>query len=75
MCSNSREDLINFILWCPAYLEKRQKCTRLQQSYIENEQKIIGQFLLKNENIKETKDIIKTFWNIREKKRKDNNNT
>ena len=63
------------MLWCPVYLEKRRKCPRLQQPYIENEQKIIGQFLFKNENIKETKEIIKTFWKITEKKRKENNNT
>ncbi len=69
MCGSEKEDLKHFLLSCPEYSDERQKNTKLQQPYQEEEENIIGEILFVN-NIDETKETIYKFWKIREKKMK-----
>ncbi len=43
MYGAEKDDLKHFLLWCPAYTERRGKITWLQQPYIEED--IIGKYL------------------------------
>ncbi len=67
MCGAEREDLKDFMLWCPAYTQERRKSERRQQPYIE-EDDVIGQYLFDNKFIEDTKRTLHTFWKIRGKK-------
>ncbi len=60
MCG-ADEDLKHFLLWCPAYTEIREKITRLQQPYIE-EEVIIGKYLFENIYTEKNKKEIYKFW-------------
>lgn len=62
MCVEEKEDLKHFLLWCPAYIERKER--RLQQRY-EEEDTMTGELLFGNRNIKETKVMIHKFWKIR----------
>ncbi len=51
---------------------ERRKSERLQQPYPEEEEDVIGRYLFENEGIEETKRTLHTFWKIKEKKMKEN---
>ncbi len=69
---NDKKDLISFVLWCPAFIEERQKYRWLRQPYEEDKTDITGKYRFDNELVKETKKIICKFRNIRANKRANN---
>ncbi len=75
MCGEVNENLKHFILWCPAYRNETQRNLRLQQPFKEEEEEeeeeIIGKFLFERENIEGNKDTLHKFWQVREKKMKE----
>ena len=73
MCECEYEDLNHFILWCTGFLEERRKVLLLQQPYVEDEERLIGELLFEEKKREKTKETIYKFWKIREKKRKDSN--
>ncbi|KAK4327080.1 hypothetical protein Pmani_002424 [Petrolisthes manimaculis] len=70
MCGAPVEDLKHFILWCPEYQEERREETLMQQPYIEDEDRILGELLFEEKNLKKTKEVFYKFWRKREKKMK-----
>ena len=67
VCSAENETLEHFLLWCPAYQEKRKECIDLQQPYRENVCSIIGAFLFRENDIENKKEIIYDMWKIRDR--------
>ena len=45
-------------MYCPAYKEERSHSTHLQQSYIETDEDILGNFLFDKEVLKKIKNTI-----------------
>ena len=68
MCDYEYEDLNNFLLYCPAYNQQRNKILMLQRPYIQDEQKIIGELLFEKKLSEHKKETIYIFWKIREQK-------
>ncbi len=52
------EDLEHFLLYCAAYQDTRKDINRLQQPYIEDKQKIMGELLFTASSMKENKENI-----------------
>lgn len=67
LCGAEEENLIHFVLWCPAYSDNRKAEKLLQQPYIENEKNIVGKYLFNNENPETAKETLFKFWKSREK--------
>ena len=65
MCNWGWEDLNNFLLWCTEYSVSRNKII-MQRSYIQEEEKIIGQLLFSEKHIEENKEIVHEMWMKRE---------
>ena len=65
------EDIKHFILWCP-FQEQRKKYINLQRPYIGNENKILGQLLFQEENIKKQSNTyyLHQIWKKKKRKRK-----
>ena len=58
LCGETEEDLVHFILYCPAFREERINCSALQQPYIENTDHIIGNFLFSEHEIETNKKVL-----------------
>ncbi|KAK4328188.1 hypothetical protein Pmani_001395 [Petrolisthes manimaculis] len=52
------------------YQEERREETLMQQPYIEDEDRILGELLFEEKNLKKTKEVFYKFWRKREKKMK-----
>ncbi len=68
MCGEEVEDLMHFILWCPAYDEERGKDTNFQRPYKRNVEELLGELLFENGLKYSTKHTLYAFWKIREEK-------
>ena len=68
LCDGEWEDLNNFLLWCTEYSDIRNETIMLQRPYIQEEEKIIGQFSEKH--IEENKKIVHEMWMKREQQLK-----
>ncbi len=68
MCGAENEDLRHFLLWCPAYVEERKWCVRLQQPYVEEEDGTIGSFYLKMTTTKKQKQQYISFGKLEKEK-------
>ncbi len=71
LCGEEKEDLVHFLLWCPAYATERAESQILQQPY---EEEVLGKLLFENNNIAESKQMILKLWRKREKLMKDTEN-
>ena len=65
-CKGKTEDIYHFILDCPRYSEERQKAYELQQPYRYEKDYIIGEFLFSVGNLEKNKNILYSFWKIRD---------
>ena len=65
LCGIETEDLIHFVLECPAYSAERCENADLQRPYIEDKQRIIGELLFENEKIPRNKIFLAKIWKIR----------
>lgn len=66
LCGHEYEDLKHFILVCPSTNNERTKAKELQQPYQEDEIEIMGDYLFKEENLQEKKEILYKMWKKRE---------
>ena len=66
MCDNEYEDLVHFILHCPAYIEERRKNRARQQLYPEKDDQVLWSLLFINqiENFEVTKRILFNIWKL-----------
>ena len=67
ICNYDLEDLNHFGFWCAGYSDLRGKEQLLQQSYIQDEEYLLGQLLFVNSD--KIKEVLHRFWKIRERKR------
>ena len=67
---NIKEDILHFMLHCPAYKEERHRVIELQQPYFDNEEEIIGSFLFNKENTEQKKQVLYQMWKKRDCKLK-----
>ena len=68
LCDETIETIEHFILKFPAYNDIRKRSIALQRPYIENAQKIVGDFLFNEDTMNENKDILYTIWRKRDRK-------
>lgn len=68
LCCEINETLPHFLLFCPAYVNERQKIPELHQPYQEDIAGIIKSVLFENGTINNTKEIIHNFWKIRNRR-------
>ena len=61
------ENLEHFLLDCEVLGEERRRITELQQPYEEDEKKIMGIILFKEEGIEKRKEKIYHMWRKRER--------
>ena len=61
LCDEIIETLEHFILECPAYNDVRKRSMALQRPYIENTQKIVGDFLFTEDTMNGNKEILCTI--------------
>lgn len=71
LCEIESETLEHFMLRCPEYSERRSQIIELQQPYIENTSKIIGNFLFNRRSAEQKKEHLYSLWKIREQKIKE----
>ena len=64
-CKDIEENLIHLMLDCPQYNKERIKVKELQKPYIEDREKILGNFLFNENNIDKKKDILYRIWKLR----------
>ncbi len=55
VCGAERENLRQFLLWCPGYCEVRGKNAKLQEPYIQEEEDTVERFLSESRDLQETK--------------------
>ena len=68
LCRQNEENLTHFILHCKEYTDTRKNICELQQPYIEDTDKIVGNFLFGKENIETKKLELYKMWRNRERK-------
>ena len=69
LCNNEEENLEHFILRCPELSEERGQIKSLQQPYIEEESKVIIDFLFDDSSIMEVKKgHLYRLWQSRKKR-------
>ena len=68
LCDETIDALEHFILECPAYNDVRKRSIALQRPYIENAQKIVGDFLFNEDTMNENREILYTIWRKRDRK-------
>ena len=73
ICQKESEDILHFLLECEAYTKERSKIIELQRPYMEDKERIVGEFLFEEKNLFNKKKTLETIWKIRKDKMETDN--